>query len=75
MSFENQTYAEQQKMIRKALREQHPEWIDANGKCPLIPTKPALLNSPLSSPQVLLALNHELSMCSRPSSFVSRDLK
>ena len=35
-----------------------------------IPTKPALLNSPLSSPQVLLALNHELSMCSRPSSLV-----
>ena len=35
-----------------------------------IPTKPALLNSPLSSPQVLLALNHKLSMCSRPSSLV-----
>ena len=26
------TYAELQKMIRKALREQHPEWIDAHGK-------------------------------------------
>ena len=35
MSSKIQIYAEQQKMIRKALREQHPEWIDANGKCPL----------------------------------------
>jgi hypothetical protein len=22
-------------MIRKTLREQHPEWVDANGKCAL----------------------------------------
>ena len=35
MSSKIQTYAELQKMIRKALREQHPEWIDANGKCTL----------------------------------------
>ena len=27
MSSKIQTYAELQKMIRKALREQHPEWI------------------------------------------------
>jgi hypothetical protein len=26
------TYAGLQKMIRKALREQNPEWIDAHGK-------------------------------------------
>lgn len=26
------TYAELQKMIRKALREQNPEWIDAHGE-------------------------------------------
>ena len=32
MSSNIQTYAELQRMIRKALREQHPEWIDANGK-------------------------------------------
>ena len=35
MSSKIQTYAELQRMIRKALREQHPEWIDANGKCTL----------------------------------------
>jgi hypothetical protein len=35
MTSKIQTYAELQRMIRKALREQHPEWIDANGKCRL----------------------------------------
>ena len=35
MSDEIQTYADLQKMIRKALREQHPEWVDANEKCTL----------------------------------------
>jgi hypothetical protein len=35
MSPKIQSYAELQRMIRKALREQHPEWIDANGKCTL----------------------------------------
>jgi hypothetical protein len=32
MSSNIQTYAELQRMIRKALREQHPEWIGADGK-------------------------------------------
>ena len=31
MSTKVKAYAELQKMIHKALREQHPEWIDANG--------------------------------------------
>jgi hypothetical protein len=35
MSAKVQTYADLQNMIRKALREQHPEWVDANGKCAL----------------------------------------
>jgi hypothetical protein len=35
MASRIRTYAELQKMIRKALREQHPEWIDSNGKCTL----------------------------------------
>jgi hypothetical protein len=35
MSSKIQTYAELQKMIRKALGEQHPEWIGADGKCTL----------------------------------------
>ena len=35
MSAKIQSYAELQTMIRKALREQHPEWIDASGKCAL----------------------------------------
>jgi hypothetical protein len=35
MSAKVQTYADLQKMIRKALREQHPDWVDANGKCTL----------------------------------------
>ena len=35
MSSKIQTYAELQRMIRKALREQHPEWIGAGGKCTL----------------------------------------
>ena len=30
-----QTYAELREEIRDALRRQHPEWIDANGKSPL----------------------------------------
>ena len=29
------SYAELRKEIREALRRQHPEWIDANGKSPL----------------------------------------
>ena len=29
------TYAELRKQIREALRRQHPEWIEANGKSPL----------------------------------------
>ena len=32
MSTKIETYAELQKMIRKALRQQHPEWIDAHGE-------------------------------------------
>ena len=32
MSSKIQTYVELQRMIRKALREQNPEWIDANGR-------------------------------------------
>ena len=32
MSARIKTYAELQKMIRKALREQNPEWIDAHGE-------------------------------------------
>jgi hypothetical protein len=32
MSAKIETYAELQKMIRNALREQHPEWIDAHGE-------------------------------------------
>jgi hypothetical protein len=35
MSAKIQTYADLQKLIHKALREQHPEWVDANGKCAL----------------------------------------
>jgi hypothetical protein len=35
MSSKIKTYAELQRMIRKALREQHPEWIGADGKCTL----------------------------------------
>jgi hypothetical protein len=33
MASKIQTYVELQRMIRKALREQHPEWIGADGKC------------------------------------------
>jgi hypothetical protein len=32
MSAKIETYAELQKMIRKALREQNPRWIDAHGE-------------------------------------------
>jgi len=32
MSSKIEAYAELQKMIRKALREQNPEWIDAHGE-------------------------------------------
>ena len=35
MASRIRTYAELQKMIRKALREQHPEWIDIDGECNL----------------------------------------
>jgi hypothetical protein len=35
MSAEIQTYAALRTMIRKALREQHPEWVDARGECAL----------------------------------------
>jgi hypothetical protein len=35
MSKQIRTYAELRKEIREALRRQHPEWIQANGKAPL----------------------------------------
>jgi hypothetical protein len=35
MSSKIKTCAELQRIIRKALREQHPEWIGADGKCTL----------------------------------------
>ena len=35
MASKIESYAELQRMIRKALREQHPEWIGADGKCTL----------------------------------------
>ena len=35
MSARIQTYAELQTLIRKALREQHPEWVDTGGKSAL----------------------------------------
>ena len=35
MSPKIQSYAELRRMIRKALREQHPEWIDIDGECNL----------------------------------------
>ena len=33
MHREIRTYAELQQHMRDALREQHPEWIEANGEC------------------------------------------
>ena len=35
MSDQIHTYTELRKQVREALRRQHPEWIDANGKSPL----------------------------------------
>ena len=35
MSDQIRTYAELRAQIREALRTQHPDWIDANGKSPL----------------------------------------
>jgi hypothetical protein len=34
MQNEIQTYAELQEQMRKALREQNPEWTEPNGECP-----------------------------------------
>jgi hypothetical protein len=33
-SVEVRSYAELQRQIRDALREQHPEWIEQDGDCP-----------------------------------------
>jgi S-methylmethionine-dependent homocysteine/selenocysteine methylase len=33
-SVEVRSYAELQRQIRDALREQHPEWIEQGGDCP-----------------------------------------
>ena len=72
MSSKIKTYAELQKMIRKALREQHPEWIDAHGECTLCNVYEARFAKLLAVfAPVLLALNHELSMCSRLSWLLS----
>jgi hypothetical protein len=35
MACKIQSYTELQRMIRRALREQHPEWIEIDGKCTL----------------------------------------
>jgi hypothetical protein len=34
MQKEIRTYAELEKQMRDALREQHPDWVDPNGDCP-----------------------------------------
>jgi hypothetical protein len=34
MQDEIRTYAELQKQMHDALREQHPEWVEPNGDCP-----------------------------------------
>ena len=44
-----QTYAELCREIRGALRRQHPEWIDANGKSPLCESYEARLAYLLAS--------------------------
>ena len=44
-----QTYAELRREIRGALRRQHPEWIDANGKSPLCESYEARLAYLLAS--------------------------
>ena len=33
MEDEIRNYAELQEQMHDALREQHPEWVDANGEC------------------------------------------
>ena len=47
MSHQIHTFAELRVQIREALRRQHPDWIDANGKSPLCdsskPVSPKLL--------------------------------
>jgi hypothetical protein len=50
MQKEIRTYAELEKQMRDALREQHPDWVDPNGDCPrAVSTKSG---SPNSSPCV-----------------------
>ena len=44
-----QTYAELRKEIWDALRRQHPEWINANGKSPLCDSYEARLAYLLAS--------------------------
>jgi hypothetical protein len=36
MTDEIRTYSELQKLMHDALRNQHPEWIEANGTSPLL---------------------------------------
>ena len=57
-------YAELRKEIREALRRQHPEWVDSNGKSPLCDSYEARLTE-------LLAL---VTLRKRRHSLICRDV-
>ena len=48
-SHEIHTYAELRQQIHDDLRMQHPEWIQANGDCPMCDSYEALLMEELDS--------------------------
>jgi len=49
MTHEIHTYTELRQLIHNDLRIQHPEWIQANGKCPICDSYEALLMEELDS--------------------------
>jgi hypothetical protein len=48
MSYQIHTYAELRRQIREALRKQHSEWIEANGKSSLCDSYEARFSELLS---------------------------
>jgi hypothetical protein len=57
VSHEIQSYIQLQQQIHEALRKEHPEWVEANGECPVCETYESRLAE-------LLGLSSEAGRCS-----------
>jgi hypothetical protein len=69
MTHEIHTYTELRQQIHHDLRIQHPEWIKANGECPICDSYEALLMEELDS----LAEHHPMKLSRTVSASSNKD--